>query len=100
MITDAHVQTAIAGSFSAEHRTAAAQAMSGNVFGNRTRLAILVLAKGSLPELERLTQAAANDSRDVLFWAEYPEAAGTGTRNEMAERYRQIGAPVPPSLLP
>lgn len=65
---------------------------------DRVRLAILVLANGDIKELESLVNAAAEDYRDILFWAEYPEDSGTGTREEMAGRYRALGVPVPEDL--
>jgi hypothetical protein len=37
-------------------------------------LAILVLANGDMLELKRLVDAANKDWRDILYWAEYPEA--------------------------
>ena len=40
----------------------------------RVRVAILKLSEGSLEELERMTRCAKQDYRDVLAWAEYPEA--------------------------
>jgi hypothetical protein len=90
-----HVQKAVNLIFPAEQRGAATQALSGNAFGDRTRLAIIALSNGSLPELCRLCESAAEDSRHVLTWAEFPEAS---LKSEMAERYRRMGAPVPPSL--
>jgi hypothetical protein len=39
----------------------------------RVRLAILKLSEGKLTELQRMTDAAKGDYRDVLMWAEYPE---------------------------
>lgn len=42
---------------------------------DRVRRAIVTLAKGDLSELRHLTAAARRDYRDVLMWAEYPEAA-------------------------
>jgi hypothetical protein len=64
----------------------------------RVRLAILVLANGDVREVERLVRAANTDYRDVLYWAEYPEQSGAGTREEMAGRYRELGVPVPRDL--
>src|SRR5262249_27214176 len=40
----------------------------------RVQIAILKLANGNLEELLRLIQVAKRDYRDVLAWAEYPEA--------------------------
>ena len=38
------------------------------------------------------------DYRDPLFWAEYPNIAGTGTKAEMARRYRALGFKTPKVL--
>ena len=40
----------------------------------RVRIAILKLSEGSLEELARVVVQAKQDYRDVLAWAEYPEA--------------------------
>lgn len=66
----------------------------------RVKLAILVLAEGTLKELKRLIEIANGDYRDPLFWAEYPQVAGTGTKREMAARYRRLGVTVPKDLRP
>lgn len=58
----------------------------------RVHLAILVLTNGDIAELQPMIDAANTDYRDVLYWAEYPEESGEGTNEEMAERYRRIGA--------
>lgn len=39
----------------------------------RVRQAVLVLSAGSLDELKHYVDAALEDYRDVLFWAEYPD---------------------------
>ena len=64
----------------------------------RVRLAILVLADGDAAEVHNLVQAASEDYRDVLFWAESPEESGSGTRRGMAARYRRLGVMVPEEL--
>ena len=40
---------------------------------DRVHLAILKLSEGSTDKLHEIVQAAKNDYRDVLMWAEYPE---------------------------
>jgi hypothetical protein len=64
----------------------------------RVQLAILVLASRDVEALEQLIDDANLDYRDVLYWAEYPEDAGTGTRAAMAGKYRELGLPVPRDL--
>lgn len=39
----------------------------------RVRQAILVLSGGSLEQVKCFVDAALEDYRDVLFWAEYPD---------------------------
>jgi len=39
----------------------------------RVLRALLVLAEGSYPELERFARIAEQDWRDVVFWAEYED---------------------------
>jgi hypothetical protein len=62
----------------------------------------LALSGGKLPELEAMVDAANQDYRDVLYWAEYPEESTPGTQEQkgaaarrMAARYRQMGLKVP-----
>src|SRR2546423_3778209 len=64
----------------------------------RVQLAILVLANRDARRLEGLVAAANEDYRDLLYWAEYPEDSGTGTRAQMAGKYRDLGLAVPPDL--
>jgi len=99
MLSAEQVQSAINSSFEPEHRGTALDILTRtNGFGSRTRIAILALANGSIRELERLADAANEDSRNILYWAEFPEAAGISTKVEMAARYRKMGIPVPPPL--
>jgi hypothetical protein len=42
---------------------------------DRVRRAILTLADGDLTRLQHFTERARQDYRDVLMWAEYPEAS-------------------------
>jgi hypothetical protein len=42
---------------------------------DRVRLAILKLCGGTMAQLQSLIRAAKDDYRDVLMWAETPEAA-------------------------
>lgn len=39
---------------------------------DRVRIAILKLAHGDIIELQKITDAACVDYRDILAWAEYP----------------------------
>jgi len=45
----------------------------------RLRLAILKLSDGDVEKVLSITKAAKQDFRDVLLWAEYPEAARAGS---------------------
>ena len=101
MATAEDVQRAVAAAFPAAERPAALAALKGyraRREPDRVRLAILALADGELAEVQRLLGAANEDYRDVLYWAEYPEESGTGTKRQMAARYRRLGVPVPPDL--
>jgi hypothetical protein len=64
----------------------------------RVHLAILALSGPDPEEVKRRVGQARGDYRDILLWAEEPEEAGTGTRAEMAARYRALGVPVPTEL--
>ena len=61
----------------------------------RVQRAVLVLSGGEVREVERLMDAANEDYRDLLYWAESPEESGVGTEAEMAGRYRRLGLRVP-----
>jgi hypothetical protein len=101
MATAEDVRRAVAASFPEAERPVVRAALRGYKFGReaaRVRLAILALADGNLAEVERLVAAANADYRDVLYWAEYPEESGTGTKPQMAARYRRLGVAVPPDL--
>ena len=43
--------------------------------GERVQLAILKLSKGNVDKLLHYIEAATEDWRDVLYWAEYPNSA-------------------------
>lgn len=99
MPTAADVKRAVEASFPAERHAAVLKLLrSGYTRRNercRVQLAVLVLADGDLTELQRLVKAANEDYRDLLYWAEYPEESGSGTKKEMRARYRKLGVPVP-----
>ncbi len=68
----------------------------------RVHRAVLALSGGKLADLEAMIDAANQDYRDVLYWAEYPEESTPGTQeqkrkaaSEMAARWRQMGLQVP-----
>jgi|GEM_PF-1266130 len=68
----------------------------------RVHRAVLVLSGGVLAHLEAMIDAANEDYRDVLYWAEYPEESTRGTQQQkqqavarMADRWRQMGLRVP-----
>jgi hypothetical protein len=94
------VQQAVAAAFPDDDRPAVLAALRGYQWGEPTRvqLAILALADGDLDKVENLVEHANGDYRDVLYWAEYPEESGTGTKSKMAERYRRLGVKVPSDL--
>ena len=95
------VERAVAAAFpAAADRQAVLQALKrfDGPEATRVRLAIIVLAQGDAAEVEKLVKAGNEDYRDILYWAEYPEDSGTGTRREMAERYRALGIEVPEDL--
>lgn len=101
MATAEDVRRAVAAAFPEADRSAALTALRGYALRrepSRVRLAILVLAGGGLAEVERLVGAANTDYRDLLYWAENPEELGSGTRREMADRYRRLGVAVPSGL--
>ncbi len=61
---------------------------------DRVRRDILILAKGDLDRLRHFTEAASQDYRDVLMWAEYPpDDAEPRTYGELRAR---IGLPPDP----
>jgi hypothetical protein len=100
MATAADVNRAVAAAFAEGVREGALAALKRYRWHERSRvqLAIVVLARGDPAEVRRLVRAANEDYRDVLFWAEYPEESGTGTRRGLAARYRRLGVPVPEDL--
>jgi hypothetical protein len=59
-----------------------------------------VLAEGDPGRVLELVEAACQDYRDLLYWAEYPEESSGGrvTRAEMVDRYIQLDVPVPEAL--
>jgi hypothetical protein len=88
--------------FTGSEQAAALNELEGYTAGYeaaRVRLAILIFAHGKLSEVKRLVAVANNDYRNLLYWAEYPEESGGGTKAQMAERYRKLGIPVPVDLL-
>jgi hypothetical protein len=102
MPTAADVKRAVEASFPVERHAAVLKLLrSGYTQRNercRVQLAVLVLADGNLTELRGLVKAANDDYRDLLYWAEYPEESGSGTKKEMRARYRKLGVPVPDDL--
>src|SRR5215472_8851466 len=56
----------------------------------RVQVAMLMLSKGSIEELQRLVTAAKRDYRDVLAWAEYPEELRLPTWRMPADQVREI----------
>lgn len=101
MATAEDVQWAVAAAFSEADRPAVLAALACYNLGPedaRVSLAILVLAEDNLAQVERLVVVANADYRDLLYWAEYPEESGTGTKQEMVARYRRLGVAVPPDL--
>lgn len=50
---------------------------------DRVRRAILTLAQGDLERVREFTEAARRDYRDVLMWAEYPEASRDVTEEDV-----------------
>jgi hypothetical protein len=70
----------------------------------RVHRALLALSGGKLAELDAMVNAANEDYRDVLYWAEYPYDSTPGTKKKkqaavrrMAASYRKLGFKVPPS---
>ena len=68
----------------------------------RVHRAVLALSGGNLSELEALIDAANEDYRDVLYWAEYPKESTPGTQKQkreaarrMAVQWRKMGLEVP-----
>ena len=57
----------------------------------RVLRALLWLASGDYPELERFARCAERDWRDVVFWAEYEDHEGSRPR-----RVRDLSEPFPP----
>ena len=53
--------------------------------GERMKIAILKLSKGQLEGLHHYVQAAKDDYRDVLAWAEYPEEMRTWNVKDQEE---------------
>ena len=101
MATAKDVRRAVAAAFQEADRPAVLAALMACGLGRgaaRVQLAILVLADGDLNKIEQLVTAANEDYRDVLYWAEYPEESGAGTKQEMAARYRRLGVAVPSDL--
>ena len=101
MTTAEDVQRAVAATFPEANRLAALTALKRYNLRRedaRVQLAILVLADGDLAEVKRLVAAANEDYRDLLYWAEYPEESGAGTKRQMAARYRRLGVAVPAEL--
>ncbi len=101
MATAEDVRRAVSAAFPEADRPAALAALRGYTLRrepSRVRLAILVLAVGDLAEVVRLVVAANADYRDLLYWAEYPEESGAGTKRQMAARYRRLGVAVPSEL--
>ena len=101
MATAEDVRRAVSAAFPEADRPAALVALRGYTMrreSSRVRLAILVLADGDVAEVERLVTAANEDYRDLLYWAEYPVESGTGTKRQMAARYRRLGVAVPTEL--
>ena len=66
----------------------------------RVRLAILALSGPDVEQVRRYVRDANGDYRDVLYWAEEPEDARTGTRKERLRWDRSSasrnGGPHPP----
>jgi hypothetical protein len=100
MATAQEIQQAIAVAFAESDRKAVYASLTGCSVPEKLRvqLAILVLAEGDLAAVERLVADANTDYRDILFWAEYPVEAGTGTKRQMARRYQRLGVAVPQDL--
>lgn len=68
----------------------------------RVHRAVLALSGCKLRKLDAMVDAANEDYRDVLYWAEYPEDSTDGPRakkraavRRMARRWRKLGLPVP-----
>lgn len=55
----------------------------------RVRLAVLKLAGANVDEVRRFVDAACGDYRDVLAWAEYPEAMSLPPGKADAEVHRR-----------
>lgn len=95
------IRRAVTAAFPKAERPAVLAALRGysqRRESSRVRLAILVLADGDLAEVKRLVATANADYRDLLYWAEYPEESGSGTKKQMAARYRRLGVAVPSQL--
>jgi hypothetical protein len=75
MVTE-RVAEAVRLAFGASDERAAVEALSAydGRESERVHLAALKLAQGDLERLRHNVQVARTDYRDVLYWAEYPEA--------------------------
>jgi hypothetical protein len=98
------VRHALAVGFSEADRPAALAALRRYCGPETPRVhrAVLALSGGKLADLEARVDAANQDYRDVLYWAEYPEESAVGTQKQkraaarrMAARWRQMGLQVP-----
>lgn len=102
MPTPAEIARAVGLSFPAELRAKVLERLrTGYTAGRercRVQAAILVLAGGDFNALRRLVDAANQDYRDLLSWAEHPTESGGGTKRQMRERYQKLGLPVPDEL--
>lgn len=94
------IERAVAIAFRRSDRRGVIQALQRFRYREKSRVqrAILVLAEGDPEMVETYVDQANGDYRDPLFWAEYPNIAGTGTKAEMAKRYRALGFKVPEDL--
>jgi hypothetical protein len=101
MATRDDVEKAVMASFAEAQRSDVMSALAGYSWPNepsRVRHAILVLSDGDPDEIGRLVKSANADYRDLLYWAEYPEESGSGTKKQMADGYRNLGVTVPSEL--
>jgi hypothetical protein len=102
MPTPAEIERAVELSFPVEQRAEVLERLRKGYTAGRERCrvqaAILVLADGDFNDLHQLVDAANQDYRDPLCWAEYPTESGGGTKRQMRERYQKLGLPVPDEL--